>query len=269
MTQSPQVTQALPVAMPGHWDTPEGHEMATGYLARSREELCHGELSDLALANRVYMASRDDLDLLAWQTAAKERIRWLSAQLASRQSPQPPQDAVERVARRLFVVLWLDANAALSEDVAEDAFNKLNDDGKRLYRQAARAAIAAITPSPGEDARELLVRGRNWQREMERSSDALHALAKSDMSLTEAAEGNGAVAETLEDLCDFIERALAPSQGVIEALRKAAEKFREYERLHMAKGNLDGDAKARVNCLMAEMCEAALSTAAADQDGGE
>ena len=44
------------------------------------------------------------------------------------------------------------------------------------------------------------------------------------------------------------------------ALRAAAAKFREYERLHMAKGSIDGDAKARANCEMAEMCETALST---------
>lgn len=39
-------------------------------------------VSDFDLANRVFMADRNDLDLIVWQTAAKERIRWLSIELA-------------------------------------------------------------------------------------------------------------------------------------------------------------------------------------------
>lgn len=39
-------------------------------------------LTDFELANRLYMADRGDLDLIVWQTAAKERIRWLSIRLA-------------------------------------------------------------------------------------------------------------------------------------------------------------------------------------------
>jgi hypothetical protein len=80
----------LPAAMPGHWDTLDGCRMANDYADRSREELMMGHLSDLALANAVFMASRDDLDLLAYQTAAKERIRWLSAQLALAKVPSHP-----------------------------------------------------------------------------------------------------------------------------------------------------------------------------------
>jgi len=41
-----------------------------------------GHVSDFDLANRVFMADRNDLDLMVWQTAAKERIRWLSIELA-------------------------------------------------------------------------------------------------------------------------------------------------------------------------------------------
>lgn len=72
----------LPAEMPGHWDTPEGRMMAANYADQTREQLTKGEMSDLALANRVFLADRNDLDLIVWQTAAKERIRWLSAQLA-------------------------------------------------------------------------------------------------------------------------------------------------------------------------------------------
>lgn len=74
---------SLPAAMPGHWDTPEGREMATEYLGMRREELTKGDMSDLLLANAQFLASRADLDLIVYQTAAKERIRWLSAQLAA------------------------------------------------------------------------------------------------------------------------------------------------------------------------------------------
>jgi hypothetical protein len=43
-------------------------------------------MTDFALANRVFMADRNDLDLIVWQTAAKERIRWLSIELAKAQA---------------------------------------------------------------------------------------------------------------------------------------------------------------------------------------
>lgn len=42
------------------------------------------------------------------------------------------------------------------------------------------------------------------------------------------------------------------------ALDAAARTFREYERHHCEKKTLDGDAKARRNAQMAEMCEKAL-----------
>lgn len=80
---SQTVTEGLlPASLPGHWDRLSGHGIAQDYARLSRKDLCKGDLSDLTVANGVYMASRNDLDLIAWQTAAKERIRWLSAQLA-------------------------------------------------------------------------------------------------------------------------------------------------------------------------------------------
>jgi hypothetical protein len=39
-------------------------------------------MSDFELANRQFLAGRFDTDLVAWQTAAKDRIRWLSVKLA-------------------------------------------------------------------------------------------------------------------------------------------------------------------------------------------
>lgn len=78
----------LPTSMPGHWDTAEGREMAERYLEQDRNQLGKAELSDLALANAQYL---EDISVgtvtfqsaIAMQTAAKERIRWLSAHLAA------------------------------------------------------------------------------------------------------------------------------------------------------------------------------------------
>lgn len=55
------------------------------------------------------------------------------------------------------------------------------------------------------------------------------------------------------------QQAEARAERLVAALSKAAERFREYEYSHAAKGSIDGDAKARRNCEMAEMCEIALT----------
>lgn len=83
----------LPKIVPGHWDTEEGREIALAYSDTDRSTLAKGELSDLVIANRVFLADRTDLDLIAWQTAAKQRIRWLSVQLAL---ARHREDAVSR-----------------------------------------------------------------------------------------------------------------------------------------------------------------------------
>jgi len=54
-------------------------EFARQYHGKPRSR---PDLTDFALANAVFMADRWDLDLIVYQTAAKERIRWLSLRLA-------------------------------------------------------------------------------------------------------------------------------------------------------------------------------------------
>jgi hypothetical protein len=54
---------------------------------------------------------------------------------------------------------------------------------------------------------------------------------------------------------------IAAAPAMFEALTKAAETFRAYERLHRAKETPEGLAKAEANARTAEMCEAALSQA--------
>jgi hypothetical protein len=54
-----------------------------------RAALTKGELTDDELANGIFMADRYSLDLIVWQTAAKDRIRWLSRALTAALTPQP------------------------------------------------------------------------------------------------------------------------------------------------------------------------------------
>lgn len=80
--------------IPGHWDTPEGTEMANEYAGKPRDYLGMSFLSDLAMANEVFMHGdmSDHQNIAAMMAgkpsrmiyvhAAKDRIRWLSVQLA-------------------------------------------------------------------------------------------------------------------------------------------------------------------------------------------
>lgn len=72
----------LPDKLPGHWSTDNGAMMARFYATRPREELAMADMSDMELANHIYMMNKFDFSMIAAQTAAKERIRWLSARLA-------------------------------------------------------------------------------------------------------------------------------------------------------------------------------------------
>lgn len=82
--ERPPVAYPLPFdrPVPGHWISREGAIIAYETSRIPRANLAKGELSDLEVANCLFLASRNDLDLIVWQHAAKDRIRWLSAQLA-------------------------------------------------------------------------------------------------------------------------------------------------------------------------------------------
>lgn len=82
MSAIEQTAGHLPTQLEGHWQSEEGHSKALEYVTKKRSDLYKGEVPDLAVASAVYMANRCDLDLIHWQDAAKERIRWLSVQLA-------------------------------------------------------------------------------------------------------------------------------------------------------------------------------------------
>ncbi|HET6610141.1 MAG TPA: hypothetical protein VFG62_25985 [Rhodopila sp.] len=75
-------TATLPARLDGHWASDAGAEMARSYAKRPREELVMGDMTDMELANHIYMINEFGPELIIAQTAVKERIRWLSAQLA-------------------------------------------------------------------------------------------------------------------------------------------------------------------------------------------
>jgi hypothetical protein len=62
-----------------HWRSAEGDEMAAKQLDATRTR---PDMTDFEMANWVFLCDRNSLELIAAQTMAKERIRWLSAQLA-------------------------------------------------------------------------------------------------------------------------------------------------------------------------------------------
>lgn len=72
----------LPEKLPGHWTTPDGAEMAKRYVDIPRHQLFGGDFTDFEAAHRVAMTMRSDLDFEASLALARDRIRWLSVQLA-------------------------------------------------------------------------------------------------------------------------------------------------------------------------------------------
>lgn len=139
---------ALPASLPGHWTTPEGRETALEYATKSRGDLMKGDLPDLAMANAVFLADRADLDLIHYQQAAKERIRWLSVQLALANAREAAQAArVKALEEGLSEVRQWAANMAPRTDLTRlacrEVFAEIRDRATALLHQdtAGRAAL--------------------------------------------------------------------------------------------------------------------------------
>lgn len=80
----------------GHCDDPAAWaEFVRQYDGQPRSR---PDLTDFALANAVFMADRSSFDLIVYQTAAKERIRWLSIELAKSQAALSSANARAKVA---------------------------------------------------------------------------------------------------------------------------------------------------------------------------
>jgi len=95
----PAVAASLPSTVAARWRAngqPDPH--GTRYDCE-RAALSMGDMSDDELANRVFMANRTDPDLIIWQTAAKDRIRWLSRALESAAAASQPADPVREIGR--------------------------------------------------------------------------------------------------------------------------------------------------------------------------
>lgn len=111
MSTPEELTQevVLPDTLDGHWDTAAGRDMAVDCLKQERSSLGMWDLTDMELANAQFLVMRDDLRLINHQTAAKERIRWLSAQfaaaklrLAKKPEPDPAWAALFEAAKAML-----------------------------------------------------------------------------------------------------------------------------------------------------------------------
>lgn len=76
----------LPDALPGHYSTRDGRDMLARYMVATRDDLMGGSLTDTEIAFRCGMATGDDIESTGVLLMAKERVRWLSAQLAKAQA---------------------------------------------------------------------------------------------------------------------------------------------------------------------------------------
>jgi hypothetical protein len=153
----------LPDVLEGHWTTAEGRQMADDYLSWPRDKLTKSDFSDFSLANAVFMAGRGDLDLIVYQTAAKERIRWLSAHLAASEAKalallsriEAAEGERERAGATLEEWRKAIANAALTGDPMCAVLRGERDDWERRATAAeARALSTEASLTQANAARE-------------------------------------------------------------------------------------------------------------------
>jgi hypothetical protein len=139
LTEAEREELELPDVLPGHWDTPDGREMAERYARMTREKLGNSKHSDLAMANAIFMVGREDLELIGLQTAAKERIRWLSVQLAIANARLASSPRLREALSGLFDNLELLAplERLPDDDLALISIGKL---------KRAKAALALLPP---------------------------------------------------------------------------------------------------------------------------
>ncbi len=129
----------LPDVLSGQWTTPEGRQMAQRCLAETRDQLSMASVSDMELANRIFLADRCSLEMIGLQAAAKERIRWLSAQLAYRNGMVADVNAAIEPVRHWYETI--DHQIRYVVDVVRDMAFDIQADRKLLI--AMRAALLA------------------------------------------------------------------------------------------------------------------------------
>lgn len=139
----------LPENLPGHWTTAAGLEMAATYAGMTRDQLGDSDMPDLELANAIYLADRHDLSLIRFQTSAKERIRWLSVQLALR-------DMQLAEARRLLG----ECGSLIDEAVTTHIYDTQNGDvipEDSAYVQAGKAVEAFLSHGAAQPAAAIRI----------------------------------------------------------------------------------------------------------------
>lgn len=112
--KSAEVAAAQPSTVAARWRANGQPDPHGSRYECERAALPKGDMSDDELANRMFIADRNDLDLIVWQTAAKERIRWLSRALIAALEPQPdPRDEhFDDYAVRCFAKMMAEKMAA-------------------------------------------------------------------------------------------------------------------------------------------------------------
>lgn len=117
--------------------------MALRYAGKARDRLALPDHSDLALANALYLANGE----IVLQTAAKERMRWLSVQLALTQLKLAEAlSRAEKGERGTPDGFWLISDEDLKglTTHAATASSAAADDNKRREREAWAAFDAII-----------------------------------------------------------------------------------------------------------------------------
>ncbi len=102
-----------------------------------RAALTMGNMTDDELANGVYMAGREDLDLIIWQDAAKDRIRWLSRSLAKALGLQTFQSRVQEWMLACFGSKISSDRLERGDRLLEEVFELLQSGGYPRERAAA------------------------------------------------------------------------------------------------------------------------------------
>lgn len=87
----------FPDVLSGHYSTPDGREMLARYTGLTREQLSGADRTDTEIAFMCGMASGADIESTTTLHLAKDRIRWLSAQLALQQKDNSAALEIDRL----------------------------------------------------------------------------------------------------------------------------------------------------------------------------
>jgi hypothetical protein len=129
-TQPPAAQGAgdLPDVLPGHWATPAGRDMALAALSDPHMAYNRGRQPDMQLANDVFLSPG-----IGNLTAAKERIRWLSAQSALATMP--------RTSQQNRYLVWSNEHRAWWKPAHHGYTRRVEDAGR--YDRAEAMSIAS------------------------------------------------------------------------------------------------------------------------------